>query len=270
MKLGWSCALVLLLGACATAPTDLAFDPVASAVSGAVPGEAAAAGDAVLLVAVSAIGTAGFFQFQRIDAEQSDFETPPVALTFAAWGAGDKMKRPEGDETSLWVLGDEINFLIRKVPAGTYAATYTGWNTFNGAYSGTASLCLSDGAKTFTVAPGSLSVVDSRDAFPPGSMARLGGNHSDADVLAQFALTRQNYPDLKGEPVLLSPEGEARWTEKTGFFVNPCEIALPGTLSVSRIRLDTAQTEPDEAEKAAIAAALANAAAPATQAQPEN
>jgi hypothetical protein len=259
---------MLALGACATAPTDLAFDPAASAVAGLQADVGApAAGEAMLIVAVSAIGTAGAMHFQRVDAEKGAFETPPTAMVFAAWGAGDKMKRPEGQETSLWVLGDEINFLIKKVPAGTYAATFVYWNTFNGAYSGTASNCLSEGAKMFTVAPGSLSLVDSRDAFPPGTLARLGGNHSDADMLAQFAQTRLNYPDLIGEPVLVAPSAEARWTPKIGLFTNPCEIAMPGTLSVSRIGLEAAQGEPDDAEKAAIAAALANVAKTAA---PEN
>lgn len=247
--------------ACATAPTDISFQPTDQTETHSA---FAPAGDdeAILIFSVGPIGTGGGYQLQRINADQTDFDGKPVALSFGAWGVGDKMKRPEHDKSSIWVLKNEINFLIKKVPAGTYAATYVTWSTYNGYASGSAWLCQDEGAPTFEVQAGKVNLLSSRDAFPPGTVTRLSTDFTEEQILAQFERTRQNYPDLKGEPVVVYPSLETRWKEKgSGLFSSPCSAAQPGSLSVSRIDFAAAgspDAEPDEAEQAAIAAAIAN------------
>jgi carbamoyl-phosphate synthase large subunit len=107
-------AVVAALSACATAPTDIAFD-AAGASSGATDGNvsfSADSKDAVLILAIGPIGTGGGYEFQPLNADRTDFAEGGVLLGFGAWGIGDKMKRPENEKSSVWVLNDEINFLI--------------------------------------------------------------------------------------------------------------------------------------------------------------
>lgn len=168
------------------------------------------------------------------------------------------MKRPENEKSSAWVLNDEINFLIRKVSSGTYAATNVGWSTYNGYQSGAAWFCQQDGAPTFELVPGKINLLSSRDAVPPGAATRLSDKFTEADVLAQFERTRQNYPEIKGEPVIVYPTAETRWAEASVGFMRVCGVAKKGTLSVSRIQPAGEKAEPDAADEAAIKAALEN------------
>ncbi len=261
MRLHALAAFAVLVSGCATAPTDISLNQSLDSKAGEAGIGEASGDEAIVVFAIGPIGTAGGYQFQRLNADQTDFEGDPVALGFAAWGVGDKMKRPEGEESSVWVLKNEINFLIKKIKAGTYALTYFTWNTYNGVSTGTAWNCLDDGAVAFEVVPGEINLLSSRDAVPPGVVTRLSGEFTEQDILEQFERTRQNYPNLNGEPVRVYPTLEARWTEaKGGFFSNPCEKAEPGSLSVSRIlRAGDEAAEPDAADMAAIAAALENA-----------
>ncbi|KDA04500.1 hypothetical protein [Hyphomonas oceanitis] len=250
-------ALAVLLAGCATAPTNIGLGLDESA-----PGQAAitsnAADEAILIFAIGPIATAGGYQFQRLTEDKREFVGDEVTLGFAVWGVGDKMKRPEGGKSSFWVLHDEINFLIKKVEPGTYVASYVTWNTFNGVSSGTASLCRNDGAATFEIQPG-INILSSRDAYPPGTVTRVSAKFSEADVLAQFEQTRQNYPDLKGAPRVVYPALETHWTKTPrGFFSEPCSVAEPGTIVVNRLRQAGSDVPPDDADKAAIAAAIAN------------
>ena len=215
----------------------------------------------MLILAIGPIGTAGGFQFQALNDDRTDFVETPIILGFAAWGVGDKMQRPSDETSNLWVLDQkEINFLIKPVPLGEYVATYLTWNTFNGVSSGSAWACLDEGAYVFNIEPGTISLLSSIDAFPRGAASRLNVGVSEQDILEQFARTRLNYPNLKGDPVWVRPHAEARWTEKEGgLFAADCQKAEPGTLSLSKIASeDAAPTEPDEAELSAIAAALKN------------
>ncbi|KCZ90028.1 hypothetical protein [Hyphomonas johnsonii] len=250
-------ALAVLLAGCATAHTTIGLGLAESA--GGQPGiNGTAADEAVLILAIGPVATAGGYQFQRLTDDRGGFDDDQVILGFAAWGVGDKMKRPEGGKSSVWVLHDEINFLIKKIEPGTYAATYVTWNTFTGVYSGTASLCQNEGAATFEIQSG-INILSSRDAYPPGTAARLSGQFSEEDVLAQFDKTRQNYPNLKGAPRVVYPALETRWSKADGgFFSTPCSAAVAGTVAVSRLRQVAGDVAPDDADKAAIAAALAN------------
>tara|TARA_R110002051_G_scaffold277232_1_gene338571 strand:+ start:158 stop:976 length:819 start_codon:yes stop_codon:yes gene_type:complete len=250
-------ALAVLLAGCATAPTNIGLGLTENATEQAGI-DSTAADEAILIFAIGPIATAGGYQFQRLTEDKRDFEGDEVILGFAAWGIGDKMKRPAGGKSSFWVLQNEINFLIKKVEPGTYAATYVTWNTFNGAYSGTASLCQSEGAATFEIQPG-INILSSRDAYPPGTVTRLSGQFSEEDILAQFDRTRENYPNLKGAPRVVYPALETRWSEAPGgFFSSPCRAAEAGTLTVSRLRQTDGDLAPDDADKAAIAAAIGN------------
>ena len=262
MKRILAAAMVAALSACATAPTDIAFD-AAGASSGATDGTvslSADSKDAVLILAIGPIGTGGGYEFQPLNADRTDFAEGGVILGFGAWGIGDKMKRPENEKSSVWVLNDEINFLIKKVSAGTYAATSVSWNTYNGYSSGSAWFCQEDGAPTFDLVPGRINLLSSRDAAPPGAVTRLADKHSEADVLSQFERTRQNYPELKGEPVIVYPTQETRWTEGSAGIMRVCGVAKKGTFSVNRIRLAGDAEERDAADEAAIKAAIENAA----------
>lgn len=262
MKRILAAAVAAALSACATAPTDIAFD-ASGATSGATDGTvslSADSKDAVLILAIGPIGTGGAYEFQPLNADQTDFAEGGVILGFGAWGFGDKMKRPENEKSSVWVLKDEINFLIKKVSAGTYAATSVSWNTYNGYASGSAWFCQEDGAPTFDLVPGRINLLSSRDAAPPGAVTRLADKHSEADVLAQFERTRQNYPELKGEPVIVYPTQETRWTEGSAGIMRVCGVAKKGTFSVNRIRLAGDADERDAADEAAIKAAIENAA----------
>jgi hypothetical protein len=255
-------AMMAAVSACATAPTDIAFD-AAGASSGAADSTvslSADSKDAVLILAIGPIGTGGAYEFQPLNADRTDFDKGGVILGFGAWGVGDKMKRPENEKSSVWVLNDEINFLIKKVPAGTYAATSVSWNTYNGYASGSAWFCQQDGAPTFDLVPGKINLLSSRDAVPPGAVTRLADKHTEADVLAQFERTRQNYPGLKGEPVIVYPTQETRWTEGSAGIMRVCGVAKKGTFSVNRIRFADDAGERDAADEAVIKAALENAA----------
>lgn len=245
-------SLVLCVSSCATAPTDIAFDTVSTTFD---QGEA----DAVLIIAVGPIATGGGMKFQRLNEDRTDFEGDPIMYGFGAWGVGDKMRRPEGDETSLWVLDqEEINFLLKSVPSGTYAATYVTWNLASPVSQGVAWNCRTEGAFTFNVEPGAISIVSSVDAFPPGTISRLSTGASDTDILEQFARTRVNYPGLQGEPQLVPPTGEVRWEEfDGGVFANDCERAVEGSLSYMTAGQAT-QDAPDAGDAAAIAAAMRN------------
>ena len=259
MKRVLAAALFAAVSACATAPTDIAFEAAA-------PSDAADANlsldadgeDAVLLLAVGPIGTGGAYEFQRLNEDRTDFDKEKVLMGFGAWGIGDKMKRPENEKSSAWVLNDEINFLIRKVSSGTYAATNVSWSTYNGYQSGAAWFCQQDGAPTFELVPGKINLLSSRDAVPPGAATRLSDKFTEADVLAQFERTRQNYPEIKGEPVIVYPTAETRWVEASVGFMRVCGVAKKGTLSVSRIQPADEKGEPDAADEAAIKAALEN------------
>lgn len=253
-------ALVLLAG-CATASTDMAFDQAEAPGDNAADKvktdrnlETVADDEAILVVAVGAISVGGGYGFRTVEADGSGFGKVSATFSFGAWGIGDRMKRPEGERP----LRDEINFLIRKVPAGRYAATQASWNTFNGYSSGSAWRCLQDGAPTFEVAPGSITLISSRDAFPPGTITRVSASHSDGNVLSEFARTRVSYPMLKGEPVLARPGWQTRWSPRQGMFVDSCNSVQDGTFSVIPVHSAVKDAEPDEAEQAAIAAALEN------------
>lgn len=259
MKRVLAAAMFAAVSACATAPTDISFEA-------ATPAGAADANlslkaddkDAVLILAVGPIANGGGYEFQPLNADLTDFEKETIFLGFGAWGIGDKMKRPENEKSSVWVLNDEINFLIKKVSAGTYAATSVSWNTYNGYASGSAWFCQENGAPTFQLVPGKINLLSSRDAVPPGAATRLSGKFSEADVLAQFERTRQNYPELKGEPVIVYPTQETRWTEGSAGIMRVCGVAKKGTLSVSRIQPAGEAGERDAADEAAIKAALEN------------
>lgn len=252
-------AMALVLAGCATAPTDLAFAP-SSAVAGGTANLQSSQEQALLVVAVGAISMGGAYQFQRIDTEQLVFADDPVALSFGAWGVGDRMARPEGERGSMWVLRDEINFLVRPVAPGTYAASHASWSTYNGVSSGTAWTCQDSGAPTFELQAGQINLVLSSDAFPPGTLTRLSTTFTVEEVLDQFARTRTVYPNLHGDPVILAPTLEARWVEApAGFFGSPCQDAVAGTLSLNAIRSAAdSRAAPDAAEQAALAAARAN------------
>tara|TARA_Y100000052_G_scaffold27581_2_gene36742 strand:+ start:31260 stop:32129 length:870 start_codon:yes stop_codon:yes gene_type:complete len=255
---GGSLALLIgMMAGCATAPTDIEFDASAVAKQGNELG-VVSGDDAILIVAIGAVANGGGYDFRQIREDEAGFAASPVHLGFGSWGIGDKMQRPEDEKSSMWVLLDEINFLIKKVPAGRYAATYTSWATFNGYASGSAWLCRDEGATTFDIQPGQINLVSSRDAFPPGVISRISGGHSDEDILAQFDRTRKNYPALKGEPVLVAPQWETRWTPKEGFFEDTCNSLTDGSMTVMPIYVSAEDRVPDEAEQAAIAAALAN------------
>lgn len=252
--------LAALLTACATAPTNIAFDAGPDSVAAADMATALDTGskDAVLILAIGPVGTGGGYEFQKLNADQTDFDEGSVLLGFGAWGIGDKMKRPENEKSNLWVLNDEVNFLIKKVPSGTYAATNVSWNTYNGYASGSAWFCQENGAPTFELVPGKINLLSSRDAVPPGAVTRLSEKFSEADVLAQFERTRQNYPELKGEPVVVYPTLETRWTEGSAGIMRVCGVAKKGTFSVSRLQLESGTGERDAADDAAIQAALEN------------
>lgn len=271
--LGFSC-LALCLAGCATAPTDIGQINTASNVTAdgadASP-ETDVLPEAMLIVAVGPIATGGNFQFQRLNGDRSDFAAKPENLAFGAWGVGDKLKRPKDEKSSVWVLDQtEINFLAKAVPAGDYAATYASWSTFNGYASGTAWRCMTDGAATFTLEPGSLTIVLSNNLFPPRTVSRLPPNTKSEAILGQFERTRTNYPNMQGEPVLIKPDLQTRWEDgKSGFFEAACSSAKEGTLSVNRLRVAGEEVEPDDADKAAIAAALSNLQNSTTSSQTE-
>lgn len=259
MKYGFAVAFLCLAAGCATAPTDIKFGEQLSTQlqSASVISQS---DDSIVLLAIGPIGTAGSYQFQKLNESQTDFEGEPVLLGFAAWGVGDKMKRPETEKSSLWVLDQqEINFLIKKIPAGKYAATYAAWNIASPVTTGSAWNCLTDGAFIYDIAPGKINIVSSREAFPLGTVSRLASGIADVDILAQFERTRTNYPDLKGDAELIDAIGEARWTEaKGGLFSAECRSVVDGSLSVSRVMTSEGEAEKDEAERAAIEAAIAN------------
>lgn len=260
MKRILAAAMFAAVSACATAPTDIAFEAAnaSSVAADSTVSLSADSKDAVLILTIGPIGTGGGYEFQPLNADSTDFEKEGVFLGFGAWGIGDKMKRPENEKSSAWVLNDEINFLIRKVPAGTYAATSVSWNTYNGYASGSAWFCQQDGAPTFELVPGKINLLSSRDAVPPGAATRLSDKFSEADVLAQFERTRQNYPEIKGEPVIVYPTAETRWAEASVGFMRVCGVAKKGTLTVSRVQRAGEAGERDAADEAAIKAALEN------------
>lgn len=254
--------LGLLLGAasCATAPADIAFNAVSDQPD-AQAETVNTSSDAMIVVAIGPIGTGGALQFQKLNEDQTDFGAEPVLLGFGTWGIGDKMQRPADDKSSIWVLDqNEINFLIKKVDPGLYAANYFTWNTYNGVSSGYVSNCLSEGANVFDLKPGTISLVSSRDAYPHGTLTRLPGQITDEQILEQFALTRKNYPGLIGEADLIEPSLQVRWTEqRAGFFGASCAKAEPDTLTAMRLQASANDlTVPDEADKSAINAALLN------------
>lgn len=168
------------------------------------------------------------------------------------------MQRPADQKSSIWVLRDEINFLIKRVPAGRYAATQASWNTFNGVSSGSAWLCQDEGAVVFDIAASSINLISSKDAFPPGIVTRISAAHDIDAVLKQFELTRANYPDLLGEPIVQLPTSVVSWAPKTDFFSDSCNSIQDGSMVVTPVHLATDTSAPDAAEQAAIAAALAN------------
>ena len=257
--LAFACVGMLLstLGACATAPTAIEFDAAAAAAQQNDLG-ALHAGDAILIVVVGPISTGGGYEFRQINESGTGFAAGAVKLAFGAWGVGDKMVRPADDKSSVWVLKDEINFLIKKVPAGRYAATQVTWNTFNGYSSGSAWACRREGASTFDIKPGTITLVSSRDSFPAGVVTRLSNTHSEEEVLAQFERTRASYPNLIGKPVMASPEWLTSWTPKSGLFNDGCNSFEEGTMTVTPILSAVNHSPPDELERAAIAAALEN------------
>lgn len=267
MKRTFVLAFAALLSACATAPTDISF---AGEDMFAAPADLDGSGteegkDAVLILSVGPIGTGGYYLLQQLNEIRTDFSGEEVLLGFGGWGVGDKMKRPENEKSNIWVLSDEVNFLIKKAASGTYAATHVSWNTYNGYASGTAWFCQEDGAPTFEIQPGKINLLSSRDAFPPGTVTRISDKFSEADVLEQFERTRKNYPDLTGDPVVVYPTLETRWTESSAGWLRVCGAAKEGTLSVNRIRLAGEPGERDASDEAAIKAALENAAKAAAQ-----
>lgn len=254
--------LVALAAACATAPTDIALNANEPASTGATKTSTVPTNEAVLIMSIGPVATGGSYQFQRLNNERTDFADDPVILGFGAWGIGDKMKRAKGDKSSTWNLTldqEEINFLIKKVEAGTYVATYVSWSTFNGVSSGSAWNCLNEGSATYDIKAGQINLLSSADAFPRGSVSRISKTVTDEQILDQFERTRVNYPELEGKPHLLSPTLETRWTEgKSGFFSDGCSNIAPGSMVVADIGQSAEDRELDEADNAAIAAALEN------------
>ena len=238
--------LAIALAGCASAPTDISFTTVDAAIAAENP--ASASDRAMLVMAVGPIGRGGSFRLQRLNADRTDFEGDPVGLSFAsASTSNDSMKRPSPDVSGA--EADEVNFLIKEVDPGLYAATFAVWYTGGVVHTGdeqnpfykSASLCRDTGAATFEVKAGQISILSSRDAFPPGVMSLLTVASTADDVAAQFALTRANYPNLVGEPIYVTPELETRWTEQQrGFFNSQCRYAEPGSLTVTRFDLEAA------------------------------
>lgn len=253
-------SIALVIGGCATAPTDIAFDATAGNTGPETLHSSPAKDRAVLVLAVGPISTGGLMQFQRLTEDQTDFVEKPVILGFGTWGVGDKMKRPEGDSSNLWVLDqNEINFLIKTVEPGTYVANYVSWNLSSPVSQGSAWNCLDQGAYAFDINSGEINIISSVDAFPRGTISRLSTTTTGEDILAQFEQSRENYPKLLGEPLLVKANAEVRWTEQEGgLFSGACEKAVPGSLTVSGVGLTETDKAPDAADAAAIAAALRN------------
>ncbi|MCR9130598.1 MAG: hypothetical protein NXI12_13855 [Alphaproteobacteria bacterium] len=229
-RLGVS-ALALVLAGCATSPADLNF----STTSAAFTGETSQAQTALLVLAIGGVGASGTYRFQRIDSDPAGFAGDPVALRFGGVGST-MMARPAGSPSNLWVVQDEINFLVAEVEPGLYAASYAGWGVYSPVSSGTAWHCQTGGAPTFEVLPGSISLVLSRDAYPPNTPSRLPTTYSTRDVLERFALVRAGYPGLEGEPTLITASHETRWTEAPPnvWVGEPCTRAVDGSVSINR------------------------------------
>tara|TARA_R110001606_G_scaffold54269_1_gene133288 strand:- start:704 stop:1594 length:891 start_codon:yes stop_codon:yes gene_type:complete len=255
---------VCVLAACATAPTNLALEATVQEAQQIGLGTVGAE-DAILLVAVGPISIGGTYEFRRIDEDGLGFAADPVVLGFGTWGIGDKMQRPADDKSSFWLTKDEVNFLIKKIPAGRYAATKVSWNISNGISSGTAWKCRRDGAATFDIKPGTIALVSSRDALPAGVITRLSNAHSDEEVLAQFERTRTNYPKLIGEPVETLPEWITSWSAKTGWFSDGCNSFQKGTMTLTPIHMASDDSAPDDLERSVIAKALENLKAESAQ-----
>jgi hypothetical protein len=218
-----ACAVsaMLALSGCATAPTDIALAPTQGQAAAGTDAAPAAAGEAVLVLAVGPIGMAGQYAVRRVDMQSGAFAAPEVPVTFASWGAGDKMRetRPVDGAAAAPAKPTgaiDVNLLVKKLPAGDYAFTSMFWNTYNGYSSGTASGCFNDRAAVVRLKPGTINVVSSGDVVPPGAMSRLPTSVPPSRILEEFAAARVNYPGLQGEPELAAPVGRIAWQRGVG------------------------------------------------------
>jgi hypothetical protein len=198
----------LVLSGCATAPSTLALDAPAADIA-VVEG-----GDAIVVIAVGMIATAGGYTFRKVDLPSRTFVADPTTVTFAVWGLGDKMRKPETGAAApalAKAVNTEINLLIKKVPAGDYALTGMNWNTFNGYASGSVTGCFKTGATVVRLEPGRINILNSGDIAPPSAVTRLPANTDRAAILAQFAATRTSYPNLTGDPVVADVVARVGW-----------------------------------------------------------
>lgn len=247
-------AMALFLAGCATAPADMSFTSVSASASDVSVSERTA----LLVVAIGGAGASGTYMFQRVEAEPAQFAGPPVHLPFGGISST-MMARPSGSPSSFWIVQDEINFLVAEVEPGLYAANYAGWGVYSPVTSGTAWHCQTSGAPTFELSPGQIAIVLTRDAFPPNTPTRLPNRYSEQDVLDRFEQVRAAYPQITGEPVLIPPTLETRWTEQPPnvWVGEPCTQAVDGSVSIYPAAGRTALDDtPSDAERAARDAAI--------------
>jgi hypothetical protein len=241
--------LMLAISACATAPTTIS--------NVAPPGASTENGDAVLVVAIGYIATRGQYNFRRVDLNSGQFRTEVIPITFAIWSDSDVM-RAESNERRAAVAdpGSNIVLLVRQLPAGDYAITGMGWNTYA---SNTMNGCFKNGAVVVRLAPGSISFVNSGNVVPPGAAGRLPANIDPARIREAFENARASYPALQGEPVEAEVVRRIRWTDDNGChsdaetFVtvqgNDDEVAAARTAAIEAARQNLA---PQPAPKPAV------------------
>lgn len=242
----------LVLTACSTVPSDLSLG---TGLNGETPDD-----KALVVLAVGPLTTAGHFQLQKINDERTGFTDESVTLSFGAYGGGSKMKSPEGEKSSFWrVQTEQVNFLAGMVSPGLYAATDTSYNGFNGVSTIVYSSCNKDGAPTFEVVPGQINILESHRVFPQQRVARMSASHNEQTIKEAFVRTRAGYPELKGDVVFKVPTQEARWIKADDkFFGNSCGDVSGQSLTLSALQAGGSPRQADDADRAAIDAALEN------------
>lgn len=214
---------------------------------------------ALLVLAMGPNVTAGHFGFKPLTDDAGGFRDDYVALNYGAYGSADMLKRPEGEKSSFWkVQTDQVNFLAAAVEPGTWVATDTSFNGFNGVGTTVTSSCRRDGAVVFEVRKGAVNIVRSDTAFPLHMASRMAAKHTQSSIREAFVKTRENYPEIEGNVTFPAPDREARWIKSDEkFFGNACYDVQAGSMTLSR-RGTSSAAMPDASDKAAIDAALEN------------
>lgn len=202
------------LTSCASAPTDLSFQPDG--------------GEALMIMAAPADSSNYVHIFRRVDRETGQFVGN--AIQFHLYNGGLYDAPP--NQLNLDSQHRPVALAYKRFPPGDYALVevFQAMPSEHPAYYGpTRRGCLNNASPIFSIRPGVISVVRTDVIYPTPAP-------NDSAVMAELQRARNNYPGIQGEAVLVEPAAWAQWPERRPSVLASRQCAEPDGFSLRDAR----------------------------------